>query len=187
MKLLAMGPFQVGRRTVTALRRSPSGLRALRNALSLLLCLIVIASRAPAAPPQPVQWSVGNVVGSHLSPGAKFTVILAAAIEPGWHLYALEEPEGGPQPTEIALAEGDPVTLLSVDQGKSGFVADPVSRQLTAFFEHRASFTLHLQLPPTMPRPATVLHVTIRYQSCNDKMCLPPRTDRVEVPLARLL
>ena len=153
-------------------------------AMALPFWLFAGGSHAFAAPLQPVHWSVQIAAGTHLRPGARFTVTLVAEIEPGWHLYALDEPNGGPQPTEIALAEGDPVGLRSVDQGKPSFVADPVSRQLTAFFTHRAAFTLHLQLPPATVSQASVLHLRIRYQSCNDRACLPPRTDSVNLPLA---
>ena len=136
---------------------------------------------ASAAPRPPVTWRV-KAVGP-VKAGARFTVTLAGAIDPGWHLYALTEPDGGPVATEIALTEGDPADLLRVEQSKPKVIFDPLFNVATGFFENAAEFTLRLQAPRDAAAGMHALHVLIRYQSCNDHVCLPPHNDVVEVPV----
>ena len=119
-----------------------------------------------------------------LHPGQNVTLTLHCLIDPTWHIYALEEPEGGPVATEIGLTGNPGIQLLSVDQQTPRTLADAFYRQQTSFFEHEANFTLSLKLPAQPLPRSTILHASIRYQACNSKVCLAPRTVAVELPLA---
>jgi hypothetical protein len=99
----------------------------------------------------------------------------------------MEEPDGGPIATEIGLGPNDPLTLLNVDEPQPQNIFDPVLRQQTGMFQGAADFTLHLQLPRKPIARDTILHVMVRYQSCSDKLCLPPHTETIEVPLASIM
>jgi hypothetical protein len=70
-----------------------------------------------------------------------------------------------------------------VEESKPKVVPDPVFQVATEFFENTASFTLHLQMAGDAAPGAHTLHVLVKYQSCNDRVCLPPHTDTVEVPV----
>lgn len=155
-----------------------------RTAWFLLAAIFAVAPAAVhAAAKSPVHWSVKNSPAKPVKPGAKFSVTVTGAIDPGWHLYAMEEPQGGPIPTEVALTEGDPADLLRVEESKPKMQADPMFQQPTGLFDGVASFTLRLQMAKdAAPGPHT-LHVLVKYQSCNDRICLPPRTDTVEAPV----
>ena len=147
---------------------------------AVLLMLAACASLY-AAPMKPiVQWHI-KAAPKAVKAGARFTVTITGDLDPGWHLYALEEPEDGPVATEIALTDGDPADLIRVEEGEPKVVPDPLFKKPTGYFDHSADFTLHLQAAkaPT----ASQLRVLIRYQSCNDHVCLPPHTDTVNVPL----
>lgn len=148
-------------------------------AMPLLACLA--AAGAPVKPP--VQWHI-KAAPKTVKPGVKFTVTLVGNLDPGWHLYALEEPDGGPVATEIALTEGDPADLLRVEEGKPKLLVDPLFHKPAGYFDHTAEFTLHLQAARDTSAAAKDLRVLIRYQSCNDRVCLPPHTDQLTVPLS---
>lgn len=70
-----------------------------------------------------------------------------------------------PQPVEVAVNYGTPTTLRA--------------------YEHRAI----LYLPVIVSDDASLdggpaaLSVTVRYQACDDRVCLPPRTATIEAPL----
>ena len=160
-------------------RISPLILRSLICSLAILAG--VATGYAKVKPP--VEWRVKSAPSKPLKAGAKFTVTIVGQIDQGWHLYALEEPQGGPVATEIALAEGDPEDLLHVDEGKPKVLPDPLFDKPTGYFENAAEFTLHLEAPRTTLPGGHSLHVLVRYQSCNDKVCLPPHTDTVEVQI----
>lgn len=135
---------------------------------------------APPAPP--VHWHIKSAPAA-VKPGATVSVLIAGEIDPGWHLYALDEPEGGPNATEISLTDGDAADLLNVEEAKPKTVVDPLFGMPVQFFAGSAIFTLHLKVNEATPAGAHTLHVLLRYQSCNDRVCLPPHTDTLEVPL----
>jgi len=137
---------------------------------------------ARAAKP-PVQWQIKNPPTKPLKQGTKVNLTLTGQIDSGWHLYALEEPAGGPVATIIGLTDGDPADLLRVEEARPKTLLDPLFNLQTGFFESTADFTLHLALAKDAPIGASSLHVQVRYQSCNDRVCLPPHTDTVEVPI----
>lgn len=47
----------------------------------------------------------------------KVSARLTVAIEPGWHIASLTQPDGGPVRTEIALADQQPFKLAGPIQG----------------------------------------------------------------------
>ena len=137
---------------------------------------------AHAAKP-PVDWQIKNPPTKPLKAGAKLNLVLSGKIAPGWHLYALEEPTGGPVATVIGLTEGDPADIIRVEESKPKMLLDPLFNLQTGFFETTADFILHVELATDAPNGASALHVLVRYQSCNDRVCLTPHTDTVELPI----
>ncbi len=60
----------------------------------------------------PVSWSLeSDAKGKTLKTDEKFKAKLKAKIEGNWHLYAVEQPEGGPFPTKITIPENLPFEL----------------------------------------------------------------------------
>ncbi len=155
----------------------------MRNAFKPLALLIAFAAAAPPAVAQahnPVAWTVKSAPHSSVKPGSKFTVAVTATVESGWHLYAMEEPDGGPIATQVGLAEGDPADLLHVSASKPQTLHDNSFNLDTPVYLSTAEFTLHVQAAASPS--AKPLHILVRYQSCNNNMCLPPRTSTIEVP-----
>jgi len=149
---------------------------------SFAAALLLITTAAYAAPKSPAHWHVKTVPTSAKA-GAKIALTISGQIDPGWHLYAMEEPDGGPIATVVGLTEGDPADLLSVDESRPILIDDPLFHMRTGFFRSAVDFTLHLRVDPSAKPGPNSLHVLIRFQSCNDQVCLPPRTDTLEVPL----
>ena len=144
--------------------------------------LILLSATAYAAPKSPAQWHIKTIPASAKA-GAKITLTVSGQIDPGWHLYAMEEPDGGPIATVVGLTEGDPADLLSVNESKPIVIDDPLFHMRTGFFRSSVDFTLHLCVDPSAKPGPNPLHVLIHFQSCNNQVCLPPRTDTLEVPL----
>ncbi len=154
-----------------------------RRHLRFFLALPFLAlPAAHAAPPTPIHFTAAAPTHP-IKPGAKFDLTLHATIDPGWHLYALTEPEDGPIATEINLTEGDPAQFLSATQSKPRTTQDAVFARAVTLFESTATFTLHLQLARNLPAGPHPLHILVRYQSCNDHVCLPPHTETIEAAL----
>jgi thiol:disulfide interchange protein DsbD len=127
----------------------------------------------------PVAWSLeSDAKGKTLKKGEALKVKLKAAIEGNWNLYAVEQPEGGPFPTKITVPENLPFEI----EGKPSSPApqtkfDPTFKIDTKFFSKSAEFNLALKT--TADALADDLAINVRFQVCDDKVCLPPRTVKV--------
>jgi DsbC/DsbD-like thiol-disulfide interchange protein len=115
-----------------------------------------------------------------VAPGGTVTTTMRARIEPGWRLYALTQPVGGPQPTRITLPEGQSFVLAAPISAPTPVrKPDPNFDLETSHYESVVTFGLALQVRTgAAPGPAT-LDVEVRYQACTDDICLRPRTVRV--------
>jgi thiol:disulfide interchange protein DsbD len=146
------------------------------RALALAIALI------PQPPSQldPVRWSLSTA--HPVVRGATLAVKLSAAIQPGWHLYSIDQPPGGPIATEISLPAGQPFTFSKpIVAPKPHAVLDPGFDMLVRLYSEKAEFGLLLKVDGQTPPGAHTLRVDARYQSCNDSICLPPRTATVTV------
>ncbi|HEX8251324.1 MAG TPA: cytochrome c biogenesis protein CcdA [Pyrinomonadaceae bacterium] len=127
----------------------------------------------------PARWNLeSESKGKALKAGENFKAALLAEIEDGWHLYALEQPDGGPIPTTVGVTENIPFKI----EGKVTTPApitqfDPNFNIDTKFFAKRAQFNLPLQA--TAAARADDLAINVRFQLCNDTFCLPPKTVKV--------
>ncbi len=149
-----------------------------------ILAAVAAAFAFGAAPPNPVSWKLENGPAKAVRPGARFTVRLLAQIDEGWHMYSMKPLEDGPIPTRIWIGEGQPFQLAgSVGAPPPETVRDPNFNMEVEFYESRAAFTLPVRVSPQASAGAHKLQVSASYQSCNDKICLPPKTVQVELPI----
>ena len=143
----------------------------------------VMTACLAAAPADPVAWKL-NPPAAPVKPGTRFTVKLLAEVQDGWHLYSLKPMAEGPIPTRIWVAEGQPFALAGAIQAP-----DPQVMQDSSFgmevelYEGEAVFTLPVRVATGASLGAQMLVVSASYQSCNNKLCLPPKTVKVEVPV----
>jgi thiol:disulfide interchange protein DsbD len=149
-----------------------------------LVCAALAAFALTAAPPDPVTWKLEPPAGKSVKAGARFNVKLVATIQPGWHLYSLKPIAEGPIPTRIWIAEGQPFSLASAVQAPEPTTAqDKTLGMEVEFYEGEIPFSLPMKVAAGAAGAQT-LTVSASYQSCNDKLCLPPKTVKVQVPVA---
>ena len=132
----------------------------------------------------PVSWSLESAAkGKIVKEGESFKADLKAQIEGNWHLYAVEQPEGGPFPTKIILPEeslfkieGKINSSKPITKPDANFLVDEKPLE-TKFFEKEAAF--NLPLTATGETNVSDLTVNVRFQVCDDRLCLPPKTVKV--------
>ena len=143
-----------------------------------------LAVALSAAAPNPVAWKIEDAPAKPVKPGARFTLKLVAHIEEGWHLYSMKSLPEGPIATKVWIAEGQPFQLAGeVKAPAPQTVQDPNFNMEVEFYEGRISFSLPVRIAPGAPAGAGKIEIGASYQACNDKLCLPPRTMRVEAPV----
>jgi len=147
--------------------------------LPLKILFLILLLPVFAFAQNPTKWSLeSDAKGKTLKRSEKFKAALKAEIEEGWHLYALEQAEGGPIPTTVKVAEEVPFILegkVTTPEPITKF--DPNFNIDTKFFTNQAQFNLPLQA--TADTKADDLAIHVRFQLCNDTFCLPPKTVKV--------
>ncbi len=157
----------------------------LRLALLLGLFVAGITPRTAAQGENPIAWSLASPRDLKVKPGAQFEIVLTATIDEGWHLYSTTQPTGGPTPTRITLPPGQPFTLAAAPAGpEPKREHDPNFGMETEFYESSAVFSLPIQVASTAPAGRQRVEVHVRFQTCNDRLCLPPKTDKLAVEVA---
>ncbi len=131
----------------------------------LLGLFVLLASLASAA--GEVEWRVVEATPTMAKVEAK--------LAPGWHLYSIVPSSNGPKPTVFSATGGtvgtvkEPTPIRKVDKNFGVEVG---------FFENSAAFEVPLQGVADVK----TARLSVRYQLCNDRLCLPPKT--VELPLS---
>jgi thiol:disulfide interchange protein DsbD len=121
---------------------------------------------------QHVQWSLALERGS-VPPGAPVLARLTGIIDPGWHLYSMST--AAAIPTTIVLADNPVVKRYRVLQPPPRKTFDPNFNSDTETYEGVVTFLLELEIGKNASAGPAQLTVNARYQTCNDKQCVPAR------------
>ena len=140
-----------------------------RRLLTVAALLLIFTRFAGAQVLEPVTWSFRSEKTAEKS----YDIVMTAAIEDKWHLYAMDLPEGGPIATSFTFETPTGYTL----DGKPVAVNPPVVKFDNSFgmdigmhsgtTEFRQKITVN-ELPVTVSGFVT-------FMSCDDTQCLPPR------------
>lgn len=143
------------------------------------------AAQAQDSAPVPIHWNAALPAGTHaLQPGQKVSVALRADIDPGWHVYAFpQSPDSPVIATEVTVPDGQALALAGeIKPPKAQSQLDPTVGKETAIYENSVTFDLPLKVARKAKGKQDV-EVDVRYQACSSRMCLPPRTDKVTLPI----
>jgi thiol:disulfide interchange protein len=154
-----------------------------RLVLRLTIAILFVAGSAIAQ--DPAKWSLSAAdTTKTLKAGDKLPVELRANIESGWHLYALEQPTGGPVATTIKATvatslrvEGQIVSPKPTTRVDPLFTGPDGKELQTKFFQDTVTFAV--PMAATADVAAATASLDVRFQLCNDQFCLPPKTVRV--------
>lgn len=144
--------------------------------LRLLCAVALVLPFTAAAKPDPVSWSA--VVHERQADG---TIVLAiqARIEGKWYIYGMRQPEDGPFPLRFRGPAGSGIAVGPVLTPRPRISWDKGFRARVGKHYDAPSFLV----PVRMSRNAPGVAVEVRYQACNDDICLPPRTVTVQASL----
>jgi thiol:disulfide interchange protein DsbD len=156
----------------------------MKKLISAAVIAANLAATLMAAAADPVAWKLQNEAKSPVKAGAKFQVKLMAKVQDGWHLYSLKPMTEGPIATRIWIADGQGFSLDgSVKAPDPQVVQDPTLGMEVELYEGETVFTIPVKISAGTAAGPHTLVVSAAYQSCNDKICLPPKTVKVELPV----
>ena len=130
----------------------------------------------------PITLRVTRLVSGDVKPGDTFQVQLNADIPPGWHLYALTQPPGGPIASTIRVEPKGTFKLGAIDAPVPIVAPDPNFDITSEWHEGSATFVLPITVAKDASGKKTLLTV-MGYQTCNNRYCLPPREDTLSLTM----
>ncbi|HEY9194663.1 MAG TPA: protein-disulfide reductase DsbD N-terminal domain-containing protein [Mucilaginibacter sp.] len=145
----------------------------------MMMVALLICAGVYAQIETPVKWAYA---AKKLN-AKEAVVYLKATIQPGWHIYSLNVPDGGPIKTSFEFAK-------SKDYAPVGNTTEPtpISKFEKAFsmnvtyFEKEVVFSQKVALKAA---GATKVTGKLTYMTCNDKKCLPPEDVDFTIPLGK--
>ena len=118
---------------------------------------------------EPVSWTFKSEQKSDTG----YVIIMTAAIDDTWHLYAMDIPEGGPIATSFTF---DPSEFYTLD-GKPVAVNEPEVKFDNSFGMDIGmhSGTTEFRQKITVKKLPVTVSGMVTFMSCDDSQCLPPR------------
>jgi hypothetical protein len=134
---------------------------------------------------RPVRWSVvGGSAPRDVVAGRTVPITLQAVIAKGWHIYSLTQKPGGPIPLRLELLGAvDVVVRGVVDAPKPERTFDRNFGIETELYSGMPRFIIPVGAPGKSLTGLRRFQIAARYQVCSDKVCLPPRTDKMDVAI----
>ena len=136
--------------------------------ITSLLLLWVMALPLLAQMQEPVKFSVAQ---NKLS-DSEFEIVFTGTIDPGWHVYSTDIPEGGPTPATINFDEQkgvEPVGKLTA-RGNVHKAFDELFGMEVSYMEGTAVFVQKMRITEASYSVKGYLN----YGACNDQNCMPP-------------
>jgi thiol:disulfide interchange protein len=134
------------------------------------IALLLLAGSAAAQ--QHAQWqAIADPTSA--APGGGALIRVTAKIDPGWHLYSASSPAG--LPASFQFGAGAPVEHTRIFQAPPKRAFDPNFSADTETYEGEAQFVLNLTLKKDAAAGDVQLPLSVRYQTCNDRQCVPGR------------
>lgn len=116
--------------------------------------------------------------------GTKFRAKLVADLDEGWHLYALDQPPGGPVATTIKISSASPFAIDGTIEAPTptvkpdqNFIIDG-KPLVTRFYSEKAIFSIPVR--STADATSADLAFDVRFMICSETTCLPARTLRID-------
>ena len=136
--------------------------------LLFLVAVFLVSTGAYAQIESHVKWAYA---AKRISP-TEAVVLLRATIDDDWHIYSVNQKDGGPVKTSFTFTPskeysliGKPAEPTPVTKFEKAFGID------VSYFEKTVTFQQKVKLKSAKE---TTVTGKLEYMTCNDKKCLPP-------------
>lgn len=151
----------------------------MKKAFLLIITFLATAIAGLSQIVEPVKWAWDAV----MTDNAHGVINLTATIDKGYHIYGFKEYADGPAPTVIKFDNADGIVYdgpltVSVEPERK---VDNTFNLLLEMWSGTVTFSQPFIVED--PTAMTVIHGSVRFMSCNDVNCTPPKTERFNIEL----
>jgi hypothetical protein len=144
--------------------------------LTLLTALLIAGLSLKAQILTPVKWSYGC---KRTGPN-EAVLFIKATIDDGWHIYSVNQVDGGPVKTSFTFApSGDYKLAGKVTEPKPITHYEKSFSMNVSYFDHSVVFQQKIKLAVVK----TVVKGSLNFMVCNDQKCLPPEDVDFSIPV----
>jgi uncharacterized protein YyaL (SSP411 family) len=122
-----------------------------------------------------------------LPAGSTCLVLVQLQIVEGWHIHANPAGDGEDLPTELTVDSslGSELTKIRYPKGKTMARPEPISddQPPMSIYSGQVAIVGTLEVPADIAGQQEELTISVRYQACNDKQCVVPKTLKLTVPV----
>jgi hypothetical protein len=145
----------------------------------LAVALLGLAGGAALAqtPVETVSWTLAAQSPVNAKPGDKLSITVRGDVLDTWHVYGLEQLPSGPIPLKVTVDQNDVASAegaLVIDAPVK--FHDPSFNLETQYYEKDFSLTVPVRVAANAAQGAQQIPVSVRFQTCNGKICKPPKT-----------
>jgi hypothetical protein len=133
----------------------------------LVLVALLIVNEAFSQIEKPVKWSFAiKKINKD-----EAVVFLKADIQNSWHIYSLDQKDGGPIKTSFTFLSGADYSLIGkASQPTPHTKFESAFNMNVSYFENSVIFQQKIKLKTAKG----VLHGKLEFMTCNNQKCLPP-------------
>lgn len=140
-----------------------------KYAFVIALALLTLAVSAQL---NPVSWTFSTKKLTDKT----YEVRMTATIQDGWHLYSQTQPEDAiAEPTAVTINK-NPLIALDGKISEVGKLEKFHDSKLQVSANQYSSRVDFVQVVRLKAKAKTKVSGSVRYQTCNDERCLPPKT-----------
>ena len=143
-----------------------------------LFLLIVLAGHVFSQVANPVQWSFASKKINETT----FEISLTATLQPAWHIYSQTTPDGGPSATVISFTK-NPLIIMDGEAKEVGKMEQHHEELFGVDVKQFSNKVVFVQTVKRKAKAKTAVTGTIDYMTCNNRECLPPRTQKFSIVL----
>ena len=146
-------------------------------AAAAALALVAVPSRAQfGALPKPEQLVKARVAPTRVERDRKTDVIVTLEILDHWHINAHPAANESAIETSVKIEDQPGIDVESIVYPPPHVVTLPIDNQPMKVWDGRTAIRVPLEVAKNATLGAHTLKGTVRFQACNDQVCLPPAT-----------
>lgn len=135
------------------------------------------SQRPVQAAPDTVQWHVAVAPAATVHAGQRTAIELTGQILTGWHVYGLKQHADGPTELRFKVDDNQVAQQLGAPTGTETIQrVDPGFGFEIQYYTDSLKLSLPIAVKPQASTGKQQIPVSVRFQSCSERICLPPAT-----------